>query len=69
MNAREIANIIFNMSLDLGYADAMEYAEEEIETIAQEIEMAGDSLKGVLEGIAAQNEDMKDWHKQHILED
>lgn len=64
MNAQEIANIIFNMSLDMDYADNIEFAEDEIESIAQEIEAAGDALKQALEMIALQNSDMKDWYKK-----
>ena len=64
MNAQEIANIIFNMSLDMDYADYIEFAEDEIESIAQEIEASGDALKQALEMIALQNSDMKDWYKR-----
>ena len=69
MDTKEIANIIYNMSLDMDYADYIDFAEEEIETLAQEIETAGDALKQALSIIAAQNIGMKDWHKQHITEE
>lgn len=68
MSAQEIANIIYNMSLDMDYADYIEFAEEEIETLAQEIESSGDSLKQALEIIALQNSDMKDWYKRQEID-
>ena len=47
------------MSLGLDYADGIEYAEEEIKCITEELEGIGDSLRNVLETIASANEDME----------
>ena len=68
MSTQEIANIIFNMSLEMDYANYIEFAEDEIESIAREIEASGDSLKQALEIIALQNSDMKDWHKRQEID-
>lgn len=65
MENSRIARILYNMHLDLGYADGIEYAEEEIECIAKEIKVLQDnqcdSLLNVLEMIALQNEKMEFW--------
>lgn len=45
------------MSLGLDYADGIEYAEEEIACIANDLEGAGDSLKNILENIAMSNKE------------
>lgn len=59
MENKKLAKILYGMSLGLDYADGIEYADEEIECIAGELEEIGDSLRNVLETIASANEDME----------
>ena len=61
MSNKKIAKILYGLSLGLDYADGIEYAEEEIECIANELEKSGDSLKQALENIAMQNESMEEF--------
>lgn len=65
MGLERIARILYNMSLDMDYADSLEYAEEEIECITKELQVLSenkcDSLMQVLEVIAGKNEDMEHW--------
>lgn len=63
MNNHEIANILYNMSLDMDYADSIEFAEDEISEIAASLEGVNDSMRECLEMIAAKNESLYDWHK------
>lgn len=57
MENKKLAKILYGMSLGLDYADGIEYADEEIECISQELGRIGDSLRNVLENIASANED------------
>lgn len=59
MNSSEIAKILYGMALGLDYADGIEYAEDEIACIANDLDGIGDSLKHVLENIASSNEGME----------
>lgn len=52
------------MAIGLDYADGIEFAEQEIECIAKEIEVAGDCLKNVIETIASANEDQEYLYKE-----
>lgn len=65
MEKERIARILYNMSLDMDYADYIEHSEEEISCIARELQVLQDdncdSLLQVLEIIAMQNEDMEHW--------
>lgn len=61
MSNKKIAKVLYGLSLGLDYADGIEYAEEEIECIANELEKSGDSLKQALENIAMQNESMEEF--------
>lgn len=63
MDNKKIAKILYSMSLCLDYADGIDYAEEEIQCIAQEIKQAGDSLKNVIETIALSHEDQENVYK------
>ena len=60
---QEIANILYNVCLDLDYRDYIEFVDQEIEELAKEIQTARelklDCLINVLEIIAAQQEDLK----------
>ena len=55
MNNNQIAKILYGMYLGLDYGDGIEYAEDEISCIADELEGIGDSLRQALENIAEQN--------------
>lgn len=59
MENKKLAKILYGMSLGLDYADGIEYANEEINCISQNLERIGDSLRNVLENIASANEDME----------
>lgn len=65
MVLERIARILYNMSLDMDYADSLEYAEEEIECMTKELQVLSenkcDSLLQALEIIAMQNKDMEHW--------
>lgn len=61
MNNSEIAKILYGMSLGLDYADGIEYAEDEINCIANDLKGVGDSLKSVLENIAMSNKESGDF--------
>lgn len=68
MELRKIANILYNMALDMDYSDGIEFADEEIRIIATELQVLVDnncdSLFSVLENIAMGNKNMKDWCKK-----
>lgn len=63
---REIANILFNASLDMDYEDYIEFADYEIECLTNEIQKARelklDCLIQVIEILAEQHRDLKDWY-------
>ena len=61
MNNSEIAKILYGMSLGLDYADGIEYVEDEIACIANDLDGIGDSLKHVLENIAMSNKESGDF--------
>lgn len=71
MELNRIARILYNMSLDMDYADSLEFAEKEIECITKELQVLSenrcDSLMQILEVIAGENEDMEHW-KERIEE-
>ena len=63
MNVSTIANILYNMSLDMDYTDSIEFADDEIAEIARAIESAGnDSLFQCLSIIAECNKTLYNWH-------
>lgn len=68
MEELELANILYNYCLDMDYADYIEYADQEIQNLADEIktakEMNLDSLIYVLEIVGLQNCNLKNWHKE-----
>ena len=57
MDNKKLAKILYGMSLGLDYADGIEYAEEEIYCIANDLQSISDSLRTVLENIAMSNEE------------
>lgn len=65
LSLRRIARILYNMSLDMDYADYIEHAEDEILCVEKELkqlqENGCDSLLQALENIAMQNESMEFW--------
>lgn len=61
MSYREIAVILYNMSLDMDYADAKGYGKESIDILENEIKwlhVEDQSLYYVLESIAEQNKNI-----------
>lgn len=60
MNSLKIANILYNLVLDMDYADASEFYYDEIAELAKEVELCGTNLSMVLEHIADMNEDAFD---------
>lgn len=64
MDTKRIANILYNMSLDMDYADTLESYDEEInllENDVRKLKEEGSSLYYALESIAESNDDMFDW--------
>lgn len=63
MDLQKIAKILYNLSLDMDYADSLEYKEEEVKCIAEELEILKQnkcfSTLQMLEMIALKNEDME----------
>lgn len=57
LKSRTIANILYNMALDMDYADYEDYFDNEITYLAEEIDGLSDALKCVLETIAIKNDD------------
>lgn len=68
MENSRIARILYNMSLDMNYADFLEYAEEEIKYIEKELQVlednACDSLLQALLIISMKNENMEFWKEK-----
>lgn len=64
MDKHKIARILYSMSLGLDYADGIEFAEEEIEYIARDLDGVGDSLLQALEIIALNNEQMENVYQR-----
>lgn len=60
METDKIADILLNMSLDMDYADMIEYYDEIVKELTREIDELGEdsSLLNALEMIAMENEDM-----------
>ena len=57
LKTRTIANILYNMALDMDYADSADFFDDEIMYLADEIDGLSDALKRVLETIAAEHDD------------
>lgn len=51
MNGREIAEKLYLMAMDLDWMDYEDTREETIQTLADEIENAGENLRQILERI------------------
>lgn len=68
MDNKRIAKILYSLSLDMDYADSLEYMDDEIETIAGELELLReincDCLLQALEVIAGRNEDMEKFYDE-----
>lgn len=63
MDTKRIANILYNMSLDMDYADFLDTYDEEINLLENNVRKLKEedcSLYYVLESIAESNEDMFD---------
>lgn len=61
MEDREIALILFNMQLDMDYADAMPYGKKEVDMLEEEIALLkkkDSPLFHVLENIAMENDNV-----------
>ncbi len=67
MDIDKIARILYSMSLDMDYADSVEYAETEIEEISKELKFLKDNdcdvILQALDVIAMENEDMEFLYK------
>lgn len=65
MDLQKIAKILYNLSLDMDYADSLEYRDEEVKCITEELEILKQnecfSTLQMLEMIALKNEDMEHW--------
>ncbi len=65
MDIQKIAKILYNLSLDMDYADSLEYKDEEVKCITEELEILKQnecfSTLQMLEMIALKNEDMEHW--------
>lgn len=65
MDLQKIAKILYNLSLDMDYADSLEYKDEEVKCITEELEILKQnecfSTLQMLEMIALKNEDMGHW--------
>lgn len=64
MKICDICNVLFNMSLGLDYADGADSNKEELDILETEIKEIKDNNKSlyyVLESIAEQNEDLKNF--------
>ena len=63
MDTQKIAKILYNLSLDMDYADSLEYKDEEVKCITEELEILKQnecfSTLQMLEMIALKNEDME----------
>lgn len=64
MDAHKIADILFNLSLDMDYADSLDEYVDEVDCIEQELYLIKDTndvLYATLERIAWQNPDYYQW--------
>ena len=63
MDLQKIAKILYNLSLDMDYADSLEYKDEKCITEELEILKQNEcfSTLQMLEMIALKNEDMEHW--------
>lgn len=60
MPTMKIANILYNMCLDMDYADGSEFYDDDIKMLAADFEKLDTPGRDTLEMIASQNEDMFD---------
>lgn len=71
MDTQKIAKILYNLSLDMDYADSLEYKDEEVKCITEELEILKQnecfSTLQMLEMIALKNEDMEHWIEGEIV--
>ena len=73
MDTQKIAKILYNLSLDMDYADSLEYKDEEVKCITEELEILKQnecfSTLQMLEMIALKNEDLKELKIGQIEDD
>ena len=73
MNFNRIANILYNMSLDMDYADNIEYMDEEISALVEALEILDKNMcacmLNTLENIALKNANMENWAQNMIGSD
>lgn len=71
MDTQKIAKILYNLSLDMDYADSLEYKDEEVKCITEELEILKQnecfSALQMLEMIALKNEDMEHWKEGNSM--
>lgn len=68
MNTKELASVLYNMTLGLDYSDGIEFAEDTIESITDSLERlqaedGNEDLFDALENIGLENVALFDWHK------
>lgn len=68
MTNKELATILYVMSLGLDYADGIEYADDEIAAIESDMNNINDSTRQALESIAEDNKNAMEWYNKMINE-
>lgn len=66
MTNKELATILYVMSLGLDYADGIEYADDEIADIESDMNNINDSTRQALESIAEDNKNVMEWYNRMI---
>ena len=68
MTNKELATILYVMSLGLDHADGIEYADDEIADIESDMNNINDSTRQALESIAEDNKNVMEWYNRMINE-
>ena len=68
MTNKELATILYVMSLGLDYADGIEYADDEIVEIESDMNNINDSTRQTLESIAEDNKNVMEWYNKMLNE-
>ena len=63
MNSEKIAKILYALSLDMDYADGIEFMDDEVEEIAAELDLLKKiKCDSLIQVIAGKNEDMESFY-------